>query len=243
VTGPGTALVVGASGGVGGAVARRLGADGHHVVLHRHRGSVAELSEELRRDGVACTPTSADVTDAQQVAAMFAALPAPLSALVICSGAYPTRPFLETDPGDWERALRLEVVAPYLCIRAAAGAMVAGGSIVSVASLSAQRSAADQAPYASGKAALLSLTRSAALALAPRGIRVNAVSPGLVWRDGLAEQWPAGLASWEERAPLGRTVSADEVAATCAFLAGPGAAGITGQELVVDAGISVVPDY
>lgn len=118
-----------------------------------------------------------------------------------------------------------------------------GGSIVNIASISAHRASGDQAPYASSKAALLALTRSAAVAIGPLDIRVNAVSPGLVWRDGLEQQWPEGLTAWNQRAPFGKPVLASEVAEACAFLASPASSGITGEEITVDGGIRIVPDY
>jgi glucose 1-dehydrogenase/3-oxoacyl-[acyl-carrier protein] reductase len=85
--------------------------------------------------------------------------------------------------------------------------------------------------------------RSAALELGPHGIRVNAVSPGLVRRDGLVEAWPEGVARYETAAPLGRLVEADEVADACVFLASPMAAAVTGHNLVVDAGVLCHPTW
>jgi NAD(P)-dependent dehydrogenase (short-subunit alcohol dehydrogenase family) len=85
--------------------------------------------------------------------------------------------------------------------------------------------------------------RSAALELGPYGIRVNSVSPGLVARDGLADDWPDGVARYQAAAPLGRLVEGADVAAACLFLASPLAAAITGHDLVVDAGVSCHPTW
>lgn len=98
------------------------------------------------------------------------------------------------------------------------------------------RYSADRRAFASSKAALLALTRSAAVALGPLDIRVNAVSPGLVWRDGLEQEWPEGLTSWNQRAPFGKPVLGSEVAEACAFLASPASSGITGEEITMDRG-------
>lgn len=230
------ALIIGASGGIGAAIARRLGRDGYHVVLHSRAGSVPNLRDELRAAGIASSEVAADVTDEAQVENMFNRLPSgTLRVVVNSAGSYPAREFLATRVEDWERVLGLNVIGPFLCIRSAASHMShEGGSIINIASISAHRAAADQAPYASSKAALLALTRAAAVALAPLGIRVNAVSPGLVWRDGLDQQWPEGLTAWNQRAPFGRPVQASEIADACAFLASPAARGITGEEITVD---------
>lgn len=239
------ALIVGASGGIGTAIARRLGRDGYHVVLHSQKGSVPGLSEQLRAEGIASSEVAADITDEAQVEDMFSRLPSgTLRVVVNSAGTYPAREFLATGAGEWERMLRLNVIGPFLCIRFAARLMSQhGGSIVNITSISAHRAGGDQAPYASSKAALLALTRSAAVALAPLAIRVNAVSPGLVWRDGLDQQWPEGLTSWNQRAPFAKPIQASEVAEACAFLASPASGGITGEEITVDGGIRIVPDY
>jgi NAD(P)-dependent dehydrogenase (short-subunit alcohol dehydrogenase family) len=239
------ALIVGASGGIGAAIARRLGRDGYHVVLHSRVGSLPGLSDELQAAGIASSEVAADITEEAQVEHMFNRLPTgTLRVVVNSAGSYPARKFLATRVEDWDRVLGLNVFGPFLCIRSAARLMSQeGGSIVNIASISAHRAAADQAPYASSKAALLALTRSAAVALGPLDIRVNAVSPGLVWRDGLDQQWPEGLTSWNQRAPFGKPVRASEVAEACAFLASPAASGITGEEITVDGGIRIVPDY
>ena len=87
------------------------------------------------------------------------------------------------------------------------------------------------------------LTRSSALELGPRGIRVNCVSPGLIDREGLGDAWPEGVASWNRAAPLGRTGAPHEVADACLFLASDSAAWITGANLVVDGGASCRPVF
>ena len=81
------------------------------------------------------------------------------------------------------------------------------------------------------------LTRSAAQELAPYGIRVNAVSPGLISRPGIEEQWPDGVARWQDKAPLGRMGEPEDVADACLFLASPAARWITAQNLVLDGGV------
>ncbi len=90
---------------------------------------------------------------------------------------------------------------------------------------------------------VLAYTRSAALELGPRRVRVNAVSPGLIWREGIEEAWPEGVASFKARAPLGRLGRPEEVAEACLFLASDRAGFITGANLVVDGGILTAPMF
>ena len=94
------------------------------------------------------------------------------------------------------------------------------------------------AHYATSKAGLIMFTRAAALEYGPRGVRVNCVSPGLVDRAGLADDWPDGVGRWQERVPLGRLGTAKDVADAVLFLLSPAARWISGTNLVVDGGMS-----
>lgn len=141
--------------------------------------------------------------------------------------------------------IRNNTVITFSCVRAAAHSMIgrSGGSIVNIGSLNASRPGHQQAAYDSAKAGVVALTRAAAVELAPHGIRVNSVSPGLIDRPGLAEAWPTGVRGWLDRCPAGRLGDPQDIADACVFLASPLASWITGQELVVDGGISAAPDY
>ncbi len=118
-----------------------------------------------------------------------------------------------------------------------------GGVIVVVGSIEGLRPAPSHTPYAVAKAALHHLTAAAAAQLGARGIRVVAVAPGLVDRDGLADAWPEGVERYRRASALGRPVTAREVAATVAFLASPAASGITGTTIPIDAGWSSMPGW
>jgi len=122
--------------------------------------------------------------------------------------------------------------------RVAASWQEQGGAIVNVAAIEGLDPAVGHAHYASSKAALIMFTRAAALEYGANGIRVNAVSPGLIDRDGLADEWPDGVARWLERVPLGRVGTPNDVADAVLFLLSPAARWISGANLVVDGGMS-----
>ncbi|SNX62322.1 3-oxoacyl-[acyl-carrier protein] reductase [Streptomyces sp. TLI_55] len=124
-----------------------------------------------------------------------------------------------------------------------ASVMGRGGSVTHIASIEAHTPAAGHAHYSAAKAAVVMHARSAALEYGPRGIRVNSVSPGLIDRDGLAEAWPEGVRRWQQAAPLGRLGRPEDIGDACAFLASPLASWITGQDLVVDGGVSARPTW
>jgi NAD(P)-dependent dehydrogenase (short-subunit alcohol dehydrogenase family) len=118
-----------------------------------------------------------------------------------------------------------------------------GGSITLIASVEGSRPARGHAHYASAKAGMIMLARSAALEYGAVGIRVNTVSPGLVERPGLDEQWPEGVARWRGAAPLGRLGRPEDIGDATVFLASPLARWITGHDLVVDGGMGVAPAW
>jgi len=131
----------------------------------------------------------------------------------------------------------------HLCTQVAAARMIErgeGGAIVNIASIEGSDPASGHSHYATSKAGLLMLTRASALEYGRAGIRCNAISPGLIDRDGLAERWPEGVERWLDKAPLGRLGTAEDVAAAVLFLLGPDASWISGANLVVDGGMSAV---
>jgi NAD(P)-dependent dehydrogenase (short-subunit alcohol dehydrogenase family) len=176
-----------------------------------------------------------------------------LDVLVNNAGRLITQPFLDVTEEAWDAQLGLNLKTVFFAMQAAARAMIANsvrGRIVSISSISGRGGRADQPPYAAAKAGIISLTRSAALALAPHGINVNAVCPGVVdtsMTRRLHEERgqllnitaDESLARMLARIPLGRIETPEDVAAAVAFLCSPEAAYITGQALNVDGGMEM----
>ncbi|WP_017884452.1 SDR family NAD(P)-dependent oxidoreductase [Leucobacter sp. UCD-THU] len=250
-------LVTGASGGVGGGIARRFAAAGAHVAVHYRGASAAsvdaafELVEQLRAHGSHAVAVRADLGEpgsaGRLVEETVRALGG-LDGLVNNAGIQPLTPLAETSREEWDEVLATNLGAVFELSQAAAAAMGAAGTrpsrwITHIASVEASRPAPAHAHYAVAKAGLVMHARAAALELGPAGIRVNTVSPGLVDRPGLAEAWPEGVESWISHAPLGRLATSRDIGNACVLLASPAAAFITGQDLAVDGGMLATPGW
>jgi NAD(P)-dependent dehydrogenase (short-subunit alcohol dehydrogenase family) len=241
------ALVTGAGGGIGAGVAARFAAAGAAVVVH-HRtsgaGAEAVAAEIVERGGRAVV-ARADITDPAACEALVAVAVerfGRLDAVVANAGVQPVAALAGMSMDAWREVTDTNMTGTFATVQAAA-AVMRGGSITLVASIEGTRPATGHAHYAASKAGVRMFARSAALEYGPAGIRVNTVSPGLIDRDGLAEAWPDGVASWRRAAPLGRLGEARDVGDACVFLASPMARWITGHDLVVDGGMTVAPAW
>jgi NAD(P)-dependent dehydrogenase (short-subunit alcohol dehydrogenase family) len=244
------AVVTGAGRGIGAVIGRRLAEAGAAVVVHYRssRGDAEALAGSIERAGHRAIPVEARLSDhAGADTLMRAAVDAfgRLDILVNNVGSYPAATMEEMTLDEWRSVHEANLDATFLCTRAAAAQMAGtgGGSIVNVASIAGLVPAPAQSHYSSAKAAVIAFTRSAAQELGPAGIRVNAVSPGLIAREGISEEWPEGVARWMTRAPLARLGTPEDVADACLFLASPASRWITGHNLVVDGGMLVASAY
>ncbi|OJY43773.1 SDR family NAD(P)-dependent oxidoreductase [Pseudonocardia sp. 73-21] len=242
------ALVTGAGGGIGGGVAARFAAAGAAVVVH-HRTSAARaaavVADIVDRGGHAVA-AQGDVADPEECAAVVGVAVerfGRLDAVVAAAGVQPVADLAGMSPDEWQRVVDTNLTGSFTTVQAAVPVMSDGGSITLTASVEGSRPARGHAHYSASKAGMIMFARSAALEYGGRGIRVNTVSPGLVDRDGLEDDWPSGVASWRRQAPLARLGTASEVGDACVFLASPMARWITGHDLVVDGGMSAVPAW
>jgi len=234
-------LVTGGSRGIGRAIALRFARDGARRVAIgylRNDHAAEETAEALRAAGAEPVLVRGNVTSARvldEVAAL-----GPLDALVHNAATGVIRPALETDDRHWDWTLNANARALLSLARVAAPQMPAGSSIVAISSLGAQRVLDNYVLVGTSKAALESLVRYLAVELAPRGIRVNAVSGGVVETAAL-EHFPNREAMLEagRSNPVGRLVTPEDVAGAVAFLCGPDAEMVRGQTLVVDGGYSL----
>ena len=234
-------LVTGGSRGIGRAIALRFAREGAARVAigYLRSDSAAEATaEELRALGTDAALVRGNVAG-ERVAREVAAL-GPIDVLVHNAATGVIRPALETDDRHWDWTHSANARALLSLTRAAAPSMPAGSSIVALSSLGSVRVLENYALVGTSKAALEALVRYLAVELAPRGIRVNAVSGGVV-ETGALEHFPNKEAMLEIGAgtPAGRMVTTEDIAGAVLFLCGPDAEMIRGQVLVVDGGFSL----
>jgi NAD(P)-dependent dehydrogenase (short-subunit alcohol dehydrogenase family) len=244
------ALVTGASGGIGSGIARRLHEAGASVGVHYRSDAngAQDLVNELGSRSITIGgPESGDVTNEAAIEAMLDELQSALGIvdlLVNNAALQPLASMMAMDAHEFDDVMSSNVGGVFRTTRAVARRLLAAGrrgSVVNVASIEGLQPAFAHSHYSASKAAVLMHTRSAALEFGPLGIRVNAVAPGLIDRDGLSEAWPEGVARWQSKAPLGRLGEANDVADACLFLVSDAARWITGATLTVDGGMLTHP--
>jgi enoyl-[acyl-carrier protein] reductase III len=235
-------FVSGGSRGIGKAIAVRFARDGAERVAIgylRNDRAAEETADELRAAGAEPVLVRGNISS-ERVLGEVAALGA-LNALVHNAATGVIRPALETEAKHWEWTLTANARALLDLARAAAPQMPSGSSIIGVSSLGSTRVLANYTLVGASKAALESLVRYLAVELAPRGIRVNAVSAGVVETDAL-KHFPNREQMIEEgqtRTPAGRLVTPEDVANAVAFLCSPEAEMVRGHTLIVDGGYSL----
>lgn len=233
------AVVTGGASGIGLATTRRLVAEGARVVVADLDGdALAAVAAELRE---AVVISRCDVTSEDDVAATMGLAHESFGRLdlaVANAGIGGATHLVDLDVADWNRTLAVNLTGPFLTIKHAAPAMADGGSIVVTASLNAVQPGVGMGAYCSSKAGAAMLVQVAAMELGARGIRVNAVAPGLVMTpltEGVA-LFPPILDEYVENTTLGRYAQPEEIAGIIAFLCSDEASYVTGTVQLIDGG-------
>lgn len=238
------ALISGASGAIGSAIALSLAEGGYNLLLHYHLASEAasRLADRLEQDfAVRVDVVQADLSQAQEVERLLAELSEKryeIELLINNAGISEWGLFTDLSAERFREMMAVNFsAAARLCQYVLPGMVQRKqGNIINVASIWGLRAASCEAVYAASKAALVSLTKSLAKEYGPSGIRVNCVAPGVIQSEMMAAFSPEELADLADKTPLGRLGRPEEVAAAVAFLASEAASFISGSCLLVDGG-------
>lgn len=237
------ALITGASGGIGAAIARMLHAQGAMVALSgTRRDALDALSAELGERAFVCTADLREATEADTLVEAAEAAAGPLWALINNAGMTRDMLALRMSDADWQAVLEVDLSAPFRLARAALRGMLRrrAGRIINITSIVGTTGNAGQANYAAAKAGLTGMTKALAQEVASRSVTVNAVAPGFVttpMTDRLSEQQRTRLT---ESIPLGRMGKPEDVAAAVAYLASDEAGWVTGTTLHVNGGMAMI---
>lgn len=239
-----TALITGASRGIGAAIAKKLAARGFMVIINYGHSSAAaeEVKNQIEQAGGQAVLMQGDVSSGDDVDRMFKDIKKTwgrLDVLVNNAGINRDTLLIRMKEDQWDAVLSTDLKSVFFTTKAAASLMMRqrSGSIINIASVVGITGNAGQANYAAAKAGVIGFTKSAAKELAARGIRVNAIAPGFIetdMTDAIPEKIREGML---ETIPLRRGGKAEDVANAVAFLASDDAGYITGQVLKVDGGM------
>jgi NAD(P)-dependent dehydrogenase (short-subunit alcohol dehydrogenase family) len=246
------AVVTGAGSGIGRAAAALFAREGATVAIIDLAASAAkEAAEEITGAGGSALAITADIADPGQVDSAFGEIRGEFGRVDVLynnAGVNSSGSVIDATEEDWDRCFAVNAKGTFLCSRVAARSMVAagGGSIVNQGSVAAVVGIANFASYCASKGAVVALTRSMSVDLAPRGVRVNVICPGTVYTPLMEPMLrarghgdlAAGLALTTAKYPIGRLGTPDEIAAVALFLASDDSSFLTGSVITADGGMT-----
>lgn len=237
------AVITGAGQGIGRAIAIAFSMrDTHVVIADTHSQNASKVKEEIQNRGKRALAIEVDVSSEKSVTLMVKRTLeefGTIDALVNNAGIYPASSIEELTNQSWDRVIGTNLTGPFLCSRAAVPIMLEKkrGRIINVSSTTAFRGAKNAPHYAASKAGIIGFTKALALELAPTGITVNAICPGLTdTAQPRGHMTDEELYSKKERIPLGRIAQPEDIVGTVLFLASDKASQITGQTVLVNGG-------
>jgi 7-alpha-hydroxysteroid dehydrogenase len=238
------AVVTGSGRGIGRGIALGLADAGADVLVTARRADEVEaVAAEVRERGRRAVAMPGDIHDfADQLAAAAVEQLGRLDVWVSNAGGSEekrTQPMAETTDATWRAQLELNLTTVFQGAKAAAQRMTEGGAIINISSGAGMRAAPNTGPYGAAKAGVINLTMTMAEELAPLGIRVNAIAPGMVPTEAFFQVLritEEELPTYAAKVPLGRLGTPDDIAAAVVFLASPAASWITGQNLLISGG-------
>jgi NAD(P)-dependent dehydrogenase (short-subunit alcohol dehydrogenase family) len=246
------AVVTGAGSGIGRAAAVRFAAEGAAVAaVDLNADAAKQTAAQIAAAGGSALTVAADVADRAQVGSAFGQILTEYGQIDVLynnAGVNSSGSVLDATEDDWDRSFAVNAKGTFLCAQAAAPAMVAagGGSIINQGSVAALVGIANFASYCAAKGAVVALTRSMSVDLAPRGVRVNVICPGTVYTPLMEPMLAArgggdlaaGLALTVAKYPIGRLGTPEEIAAVALFLASDDSSFLTGSVLTADGGMT-----
>lgn len=241
-----TALITGASGGIGSAVAKKLADSGYALALlyNKNVDAASRLRDEIRHSGCDAEIFKADIASSSEVgAAVDAAMRefGHIDVLVNNAGTAEQKLFTDISDSDWNRMISTNLSGVFYTCRAVLPGMISKkrGRIINITSMWGEVGASCEVHYSAAKAGVIGLTKALAKELGPSGITVNAVSPGVIKTSMLSDFTEDDLSALADETPLGRLGTPGDVAEAVAFLASDDAAFITGQILGVNGGFVI----